>query len=89
MFLQKSRNYLITTKPKFRDTDQRHSFFVESCVTQNLTQLETSDCVNDNEMAARRSYVTQRCDHMKDNATTAKKLNLFVDSEKIFVLKYR
>ena len=73
----------------FSDAEERHSSIVDSCTKQNLTQLESSDCVNDNEMAARRSYVTQRCDHMKDNATTAKKLNLFVDSEKIFVLKYR
>ena len=75
--------------PSFADADVRHSSIVDSCSKQNLTQFESSDCVNDNEMAARRNRVTRVCDAMKEDPAAAKKLAPFVDSKRIFVLKYR
>jgi hypothetical protein len=88
MVFQKSRSFMMPSQ-NFDDADVRHSFFVDACLKQNLTQLELSDCVNDNEMAGRRNRVTQVCDKMKEDPASAKKLVSFVDSKKIFVLKYR
>ena len=87
---QKSRNFLMASPTTtFVDAEERHSSIVDSCTKQNLTQLESSDCVNDNEMAARRNRVTRVCDAIKDDPGAYKKLAPFVDSKRIFVLKYR
>jgi hypothetical protein len=90
MNIQKRRKWTLSGSPPVSgNSDDRRDFFLGTCVKQNLTQLELSDCVNDNELASRRAAVTQKCDAIKDDPAASTRLVPFVDTKKIFVLKYR
>ena len=89
--LQRERNLIIPWRhsDNASDATSRLTFFRDECRTRNLTELELTDCILDNEIAARRAHLQHKCDKIKEDPTSITKLLPYVDSKKIYVLKYR
>ena len=87
---QRKRNLIFPWKRDDGDAKSRYAYFRDACRKANQSGNELTDCVLDNEMSARRSNVQKMCDKIKEDPGSGQKLLLpFVDSKRIYVLKYR